>query len=114
MGFSGFWQVLCKNGHYDNLDCFTVDCFTWKCSICGEGAYWYNLVDSTNGSYDSSGNRIDGFIFLEINENKSEYCICEKCGNSHAIKEEIIYYFPKNRGNYIKPKKRKDKKCLKK
>lgn len=51
MSFEGYYQRLCKKGHYDTVDVY-VDDFregVWICSVCGENEAWRRLVDCTNG-----------------------------------------------------------------
>jgi hypothetical protein len=53
MGYSGYQQVLCDNGHYFIYDAYEWDffggeCDDWKCSICGAGLGWENSVNTTN------------------------------------------------------------------
>ena len=94
MSFEGFYQILCKNGHLHLKDAMAV-CFNddwiekFKCPICGETTAWWNLVDQTNGSYDENGNRIDGYIELEIK--KVEICPCCR------IAPIITYKIPKEK-----------------
>ena len=125
MSFEGDYQVLCKNGHEHEIDCYEHPIFeisnapddyvVWKCSICGELAAWYNFVDTTNGSYCDCCNeeyidlaegceycdhgRIDGYIELEI-KNPEELCTCKDCGNTHVIKRETKI-IPKKGGKLI-------------
>jgi len=102
MSFEGYYQCMCKNGHYwteelqysyaeDELK----DC---KCYKCNEEVYWWNLVDTTNGSFEVSDvtgkeYRIDGYIELTIKRQK----VCEHC-NSIL---EVIYNIP-TKGGYIR------------
>lgn len=80
MSFEGYYQLLCKNGHYHETDIWALyDETKWKCPICKDKLAWWHTVDLTNGSYeeDESGNqiRIDGYINLEIDiPAKSEEC----------------------------------------
>lgn len=91
MSFEGFHQRLCKNGHLNTQDAMTaMYCGDdEKCSICGEKFVWENLVDVTNGSFDEEGNRIDGYVELEIKKETK----CKECG--HTL--EIIYKVPKKK-----------------
>jgi hypothetical protein len=51
MSFEGYYQVLCKKGHYTTYDCYSLhaDEPGWTCKICGEGEGWSRIVDCTNG-----------------------------------------------------------------
>ena len=82
MSYEGFSQFWCKNSHYWTLDCNIVEDLQKNlCPICKKPAVFENMVDITNGSFDDEGNRIDGFIELElIEEHKA---ICETCGKEH-------------------------------
>lgn len=134
MSFEGYYQILCRNGHIASADCYDYPRFTierkgvqiendfdriwdepiWKCPVCGELAAWWNLVDVTNGSYcnecDGSGCKwcidgfIDGHVELELKE-PNEYCVCDKCGNSHVVKLQT-YHIPKKLGHRVNIKKR--------
>jgi hypothetical protein len=104
MSFSGWWQTICETGHYATLDPFTEDPCAFTCPICGKGAVWEHLVDTTNGPDEADE------IKLKIKSEIKETCTCEKCGNIHTIKHEILYELPsKEVGHHIKPK-RKEKK----
>ena len=79
MSFEGYYQTICKVGHSQDVDVYNVsdddteNVLCW----CGEELVWWNLVDVTNGSYDENGDRIDGYIELEmLSEN-----VCYKCGH---------------------------------
>lgn len=69
MSFEGYYQVLGVCGHYTTIDCYECPDFSkWACPECGASVYWVNLVDVTNGSFDSVGNRIDGYVDLVPND----------------------------------------------
>lgn len=88
MSFEGYYQCLCKNGHY--FECDIYECEEIKmacCPICGKKIAWWNIVDTTNGSHDYDGTRIDNFFKLDIKKQK----ICDKCGSVL----EIIYNIPR-------------------
>jgi endogenous inhibitor of DNA gyrase (YacG/DUF329 family) len=44
MSFEGFYQVMCKDGHYSET---TLE-DDYKCWVCGKDSGWKNLVDDTN------------------------------------------------------------------
>jgi hypothetical protein len=92
MSFEGYYQRLCKNGHYHIQDALTaMYCGDETvCSVCHEPFIWENLVDQTNGSFDLDGvTQIDGYINLEIKKQTK----CKECG--HTL--EVIYKVPKRR-----------------
>jgi hypothetical protein len=96
MSFEGYNQLLCKKGHYFNLDVYEDrDIEDIKCSFCGENVAWYNIVDVTNGSFDGK-ERIDGYINLKV-KTKAKICTCSKCSNVHVV-ENATYKIPKKGG----------------
>jgi len=96
MSYEGYSQLLCKDGHYWEVDC---NCTSGKledetCPVCSNPAIWENMVDITNGSFDpywsmEEKNRIDGYIELEILKEEK----CDKCG-SILVR---IYKIPKKK-----------------
>ncbi len=63
MGYQGYEQILCKNGHYYQVDCYEWGFSDgWKCSVCGAGVGWFYAVDQTNGP----GEPFDLFPYLEV------------------------------------------------
>ncbi len=127
MSFEGSYQILCKNGHSSECDCYESPHFgkevtdkfgtryPWKC-YCGATAVWWNLVDETNGSYcdecnpegkeDAKGckwcekGRIDGYVELEV-DSAPKFCVCKDCGNVHVVRE-ATYKIPKDKGHFVK------------
>lgn len=78
MSFSGYYQIICNSGHLRSEDCYCCPEFIgdncWVCD-CGEPAAWWNLFDTTNGSYcDCPAGR----WYLEFNNNPQPKC-CECC-----------------------------------
>lgn len=101
MSFEGFYQMLCENGHSMHEDVYGFDEPENKlCSICGKKVAWWNLVDTTNGSWDDDGKRIDGYVKLKQDE-PEKTCTCPNCGNNHVVKQQT-YKIPKSRGHRIK------------
>jgi hypothetical protein len=50
MGFSGYYQILCYNGHYREEDVYTsMHNEKTNCNICNAPDEWCNIVDDTNG-----------------------------------------------------------------
>ncbi len=99
MGYSGFSQLLCKNGHNWNVDCEEMpqeyeNPRKMKCPKCGEPQVWENMVNTTNGSVDEEGTRIDGFVDLKIKSQR--FGFCSECGEKHIC--ETIYEIPKLKG----------------
>ncbi len=54
MSFEGYFQVICKNRHYHEVDyiydrpCNPKTDEEFKCPMCGAAPLWENLVDDTN------------------------------------------------------------------
>lgn len=75
MSYEGVEQLLCEKGHYSVHDVHSPHkpdiCF------CGARFVWMNSVDYTNGTHDEDGNRIDGYVELEL----SDEALCDKCGS---------------------------------
>lgn len=83
MSYEGYRQYLCPTGHYWTVDCYEVD--DRNCPVCGRLECWHNSVDTTNGSWDEEGNRIDGYISLEL----FEEVVCSCCGHVKEIRYKI-------------------------
>jgi hypothetical protein len=125
MSFEGYYQFLCKNGHYMSSDCYTESLEEINnCIYCGELYVWRNLVDVTNGMFCVSWNnenkccsgmftcdvdeelqckknngRIDGYVELEVlEEEKCETCKC--CGHVKVV-EMRRYKIPEDVGRKI-------------
>ena len=96
MSFEGYYQVICKNGHYHTVDAYHAD-EELACPFCKCPKEWDNLVDTTNGSHDEAGNRVDGFVFLKA-ERDAMTCTCRKCGHTHET-EPAIFKIPKKGGS---------------
>ena len=89
MSFEGYFQLLCKNGHYDSEDVNMMDRVDkLNCKKCGRKIVWWNLVDQTNGSFEDN-KRIDGYVELKVKKDIA----CDKCGTVL----ERIYKIPRKR-----------------
>ncbi len=82
MSFEGYYQKICGQGHSWHCDAYGE---VGICPYCGEATVWSNLVNYTNGSWDDEGNRIDGFVELEVMEERK----CESCGSILERKVKI-------------------------
>jgi len=117
MSFEGYYQILCRNGHESEADCYEDPNFDgpervsfydggeefdhplWRCHSCNEVAAWWNLVDITNGSY-YDDERIDGYVELEY-ATTPEMCTCA-CGHTHAKGGELsTYRIPESGGHIV-------------
>ena len=97
MSYEGYSQLLCKNGHNWEVDCNDMpqeyeEPRDELCPKCNEPAIWENTVNITNGSFDEDGERIDGFVELEVEGEISGDCSC--CGEKHICQR--IYKIPKD------------------
>ena len=122
MSFEGYYQILCRNGHACEADCYDDPNFNgpekvsyveggeefdhplWRCCICNEVAAWWNLVDITNGSYYTDPGtgveeRIDGFVEFELST-APDMCICS-CGHTHAKGGERPTYKMPDHGHIV-------------
>lgn len=87
MGYSGYVEYLCENGHYFYADALD-EAYSNKqktCHICGQDPVWYNCVDQTNDNP-------PGFTEFKV-KTPAEYSSCKECGHSRRIKEET-YHIP--------------------
>lgn len=102
MSYEGYDQILCKNGHLFEYDCYVspIDCHesVWHCPICNEGMAWWNSIDQTNG-VDEETNLYPGQIVLEY-KTQPKYEVCIHCGNSKLIEKET-YIIPVDKGHKI-------------
>jgi hypothetical protein len=93
MSFEGYYQLLCSKGHLTEADVMTIDDNPLKerC-YCGAEMIYYNLVDTTNGSYDdSTGERIDNYVHFKI----KQVSMCPTC--NHPF--ETLYKLPEGESN---------------
>ncbi len=95
MSFEGYHQVLCENGHYDQVDIWSfIDLENFKCEKCEAKGAWQNLVNLTNGSFENhpitgEETRIDGYVELEIDKQE----VCPTCKQTISL----TYKIPKRR-----------------
>jgi len=83
MSYEGYEQVLCENGHYNEIDSRVQDPEEYSCPFCGAGIAWFNCVDQTNS--DGSEYHIELDIKVE-----SVYETCDKCGSTKLIKPAVF------------------------
>jgi hypothetical protein len=99
MSYEGFYQCICKAQHYWESDCmFFSEPEVQICPVekCKEKVVWWNLVDTTNGTfYDhpdtGERERIDGYVEVDLDHNVT----CEHC---HSILESV-FRIPKDEGH---------------
>ena len=86
MSYEGFEQVLCKNGHLREFDCWsTVELFDPAnvCPVCKEVWVYRNMVDETNGIIEDEPGTMRRKFEVE------EYSTSVMCnyGCLHTVKE---------------------------
>jgi hypothetical protein len=105
MSFEGFYEILCQRGHLLIEDAYNVGQFdgegAWTCGQCHDPAVWWNLVDTTNGTHDEHGRRIDGFVELVMHPQPE--CVCTACGHKHSPSGPPTYDLPRAWGHYRQP-----------
>jgi len=89
MSFEGYYQLICKKGHYYTEGLWGPE-EKALCPVCNSRAAWWNLVNVTNGSFEEN-ERIDGYISLEVKSRK----VCEHCNSTL----ERLYKIPKKVGH---------------
>jgi len=111
MSWEGYQQNLCQNGHaYDVDDSYHhvgIDSSVASlCPFCKAPCTWWNLVDTTNGSFecDEFGNeteeRIDGFVELKEKEPAVDHTC--SCGHVHQVKPAVYYIPSLNIGHHVR------------
>ncbi len=101
MGYSGYSQFWCKDGHYWEINCYVLPNLMYeepikqKCPICKKKEVFENMVDLTNGSWGDDAERIDGYIKPKPKE--INVLRCPKCNKKH-ICGCSTYKIPKEKG----------------
>lgn len=103
MSYEGYEQFLCSNGHYMTADAYADPIQVCK---CGAKVVWWNSVDITNGTYDEDGNRIDGYVELQVKQS----AVYEECPCCHhrELKSEETYHIPTDKGHLSTPRSIQD------
>ena len=99
MGFSGYYQELCRNGHYSERDCYELmdeeieDSF--KCPHCDEGLAFWCLVGTTNE---------DHFYCRQsfILKSEAEVQTCN-LGRFHEVKPAVYELDRSYKGHWVIP-----------
>lgn len=111
MSFEGYYQMICKKGHLWHIECYNGEPELVTCThkvagqTCGQPTKWWNLVDTTNGSFDDDGvTRIDGYLEPVLLKD-AERCICTSCGHKHHLLVEgsvsLPEYEPPKEGGHL-------------
>ena len=76
MSYRGYHQLLCKQGHSFEMDCYWFEHSNKpvRCLYCDEKIIWWNLIDTTNG--------IGIPAVLKIKEFEIS-CKCSICKHTH-------------------------------
>lgn len=112
MSYEGYYQFICKDGHYTTEDCYMMEPEDFKCSYIGKDFHgrtgacsaplaWWNSVNTTNGSFEPDERpgfegreiRIDGYV--ELTPIKTE--TCDKC---HSVLDQR-YIPPQGYGHLV-------------
>lgn len=103
MGYSGYDQVLCQNGHEHIIDAHDPSGFatewtdttpkSWTCPVCGAGVAWYHSVDTTND---------EGNPAHLVQHTKRQMCTCGSCGHEH-VAVPATYKIPLGVGHLVHP-----------
>jgi hypothetical protein len=129
MGYSGYTQYLCANGHEASRDC--MDDGVKACPYCAKKIVWANQVDTTNGSrhqlelseeeFDAihvgisqtdyekliycsgcehcDNGRIDGYVELEVSH-PARMLTCDCCSHAQEL-EPVRYSIPITQGRRL-------------
>lgn len=91
MSFSGYYKILCKNGHLSTEDAVGnyVNPDEWKCPECGARMAFETTVDQTNEPEDG---KYPGDIDFECIKPPKQ-CKCPTCGKVH-FSEPAVYKIP--------------------
>jgi len=75
MSFEGYYQILCENGHYDEMDVYAMEANgEWNCYNCGTDKFTTNIVDTTNGVIEGT-DRCPGYVEMKlVHKKKCEHC----------------------------------------
>jgi hypothetical protein len=84
MSFEGYYQRLCRKGHFSAKALYDKTRWDSACYVCGENIVWWNLVDQTNSdAYE---------VPLEM-VTEAEFWECEHC-NSRRLTAHPTYRIP--------------------
>lgn len=60
MSFEGYYQTICQNGHYNEIDWLAFEHGTILCDECHASLLWRGpRISTTNGTDDDYGQRIE-------------------------------------------------------
>lgn len=112
MSYEGYEQLICENGHEFSIDAYETmysdnPYAEIKCPVCEGKVVWWNAVDLTNGSWDDDGERIDGYVELEI-KTTAVHCECAACGDKHVKTAATVKIPEEGVGHKIKEKVHED------
>jgi len=98
MSYEGRVQILCVQGHSDELEDNTpvdVDIKMWRCE-CGSECIWWNNIDDTNCEpYPENGE-------IRLNEIESaKFCDCPTCGDTHVTELARFRIPPNDQGHHV-------------
>jgi hypothetical protein len=85
MSFEGYYQLLCKEGHYYTADAYFHELGDSPCPVCEAGVAWENLVDTTNVE-------TEGYVEL-IPTGEIDHLTCWECEGT-GIRKERKFIIP--------------------
>ena len=91
MGYSGYYQFICKTGHLYSVDAMELyygDEEAEFCPVCSASPVWQNSIDQTN-------NDPPPFSKFRVKE-PAVTKTCHECGHTKQV-SEVTYHVPTER-----------------
>ena len=88
MSYSGYFQLLCEQGHYSEVECYTYNhCSdTHICQHCESHIIWEHLIDTTNDCGNDQRVKLEEIVPDIVD-------VCDDCGHE-TIVEPARYRIP--------------------
>lgn len=99
--FTGYYQIICANGHYICRDIYETDVNSTEklrkfiCPLCHTPIAWFNLVSETEGEE-------NGYVHIDQLK-KVELAVCPTCQCNRVVKHPI-YRIPEGLGVDLRDK----------
>lgn len=68
MSFEGYWEKLCKKGHYTSFDVYDDE--PTVCTFCKEPFEYSHLVDQTNGYNEKDDSTYKAELINKVSEDE--------------------------------------------